>query len=251
MSATSKALFQVRQAVLPILSKQSNSTNLVFPIHRIYCVGRNYRDHAIEMGHNPDREPPFFFHKPADAVTTNDTVPYPTMTCNLHYEAELVVAIGKESSSSGSTNMMSLDEASSLIYGYAVGCDLTRRDLQNEAKKLSRPWDASKGFDCSAPMTAIVPKEDLLANSDLERDEIKLWVKSSNDNDFQLKQSAALSNLIWSVPETIQQLSQYHRLLPGDLIMTGTPAGVGPLHVGDEVRISCGDELPECRFTMV
>ena len=116
---------------------------------------------------------------------------------------------------------------------------------------MSRPWDASKGFDCSAPMTAIVPKEDLLANSDLEDDEIKLWVKSSNDNDFQLKQSAALSNLIWSVPETIQQLSQYHRLLPGDLIMTGTPAGVGPLHVGDELRISCGDELPECRFTMV
>mmetsp|Transcript_27226 Transcript_27226/g.45403 ORF Transcript_27226/g.45403 Transcript_27226/m.45403 type:complete len:242 (-) Transcript_27226:274-999(-) len=240
---TTTALFKVRQAALPILSL--SKTNLIFPVHRIYCVGRNYRDHAIEMGHDPDREPPFFFHKPADAVTTSHSVPYPTQTSNLHYEAELVVAIGK----GGGMNIQSLDEATSLVYGYAVGCDLTRRDLQNEAKKMSRPWDTSKGFDSSAPMTAIVPKTDMVdgGNHFLETAEIKLWV----DNDKDLKQSAPLSHMIWSIPETIQHLSRFYRLVPGDLIMTGTPSGVGPIDVGDEVRISCGEELPECRFTMV
>jgi fumarylpyruvate hydrolase len=252
MTTSTTALFKVRQAVLPILSHNSiTKKNLVFPVHRIYCVGRNYRDHAIEMGHNPDREPPFFFHKPADVVSLASSpgdgakVPFATQTSNLHYEAELVVAIGKESSShEGAVVEPTLEEASDLIYGYSVGCDLTRRDLQDEAKSLKRPWDTSKGFDYSAPMTAIVPKEDV-SDDFLESQDIRLWV---ND---ELKQSAPLSNLIWSVPETIQYLSRYYRLLPGDLIMTGTPAGVGPLAVGDDVRISCGSDLPECRFEMV
>ena len=239
--------FAARQATLPIAGSSK-----LFPIHRIYCIGRNYREHALEMGHNPGsgrtREAePFHFQKPADAVTTSPSVPYPTRTSNLHYEAELVVAIGKQG-----RNLQTLEEAHELIFGYALGCDLTRRDLQNDAKKLSRPWDASKGFDDSAPMTAIVRKCDMhgretspATDDEFWNTEIKLWV---ND---ELKQSSTLDQMIWTVPEIIQYLSRYFILLPGDLIMTGTPAGVGPLHVGDHVRIECGDQLPECTFTIV
>ena len=215
-------LFTVRHASLPILNSMK-----IFPIHRIYCVGRNYREHALEMGHNPDREQPFFFQKPADAVTTSPWVPYPTQTSNLHYEAELVVAIGKEG-----RNLQTLEQANDLVFGYALACDLTRRDLQDQAKKLSRPWDASKGFDHSAPMTSIVTREDIGDEDVFLQTEIKLWVNG------ELKQSAPLSHMIWSIPETIQHLSTYFTLLPGDLIMTGTPAGVGKLEMDDNVRIN-------------
>lgn len=230
-------LFPLRQATLPI-----RGVDKVFPIHRIYCVGRNYREHALEMGHNPDREAPFFFQKPATAAVTSDEhrVPYPPQTTNLHHEAELVVAIHKSG-----RDLKSVEEAQQLIYGYALGCDLTRRDLQQEAKKLSRPWDAAKGFDSSAPMTTIVPKQEF-AHDIVDQEEIlQLWVNE------ELQQSAPLSTMIWSVPETIQHLSNFFTLQPGDLIMTGTPAGVGKLEIGDNVRIACGDTLPECSFTMV
>jgi fumarylpyruvate hydrolase len=239
---TNKALlFAVRQATLPI-----TSSSKLFPIHRIYCIGRNYREHAVEMGHNPGNSgvEPFHFQKPADAVTTLPLVPYPTQTCNLHYEAELVVAIGKHGH-----NLQTLEQAEDLIFGYALGCDLTRRDLQNNAKKLSRPWDAAKGFDYSAPMTSIVPKGDIVGATGgtdaFLKTEMKLWVNE------ELKQSSTLDQMIWTVPEIIQYLSRYFILLPGDLVMTGTPAGVGPLCVGDHVRIQCGDQLPECRFEIV
>ena len=231
---TNSLLFAVRQAALPILNSSKS-----FPIHRIYCVGRNYRDHALEMGHNPDREDPFYFQKPADAVTTATVVPYPSQTSNLHYEAELVVAIGKRGH-----KLQTLEQAHTMIYGYALGCDLTRRDLQDQAKQLSRPWDTSKGFDNSAPMTAIVPKESIGDIDTFVKTELKLWVNE------ELKQSAQLDYMIWSIPETIQYLSRFFTLVPGDLIMTGTPAGVGPLHVGDTVRIQCGDHIPECVFVV-
>lgn len=230
-----KMVFSVRQACLPIISSSE-----VFPIHRIYCIGRNYREHAIEMGHNPDREPPFFFHKPADAATTLNEIPFPPKKTsnNLHYEAELVVALGKKGRDINTT-----EKAQDLIFGYSVGCDLTRRDLQAEAKRLSRPWCIAKGFDYSAPMTPIVRKEEV-TKSITDR-KIELWVNE------ELKQSSPMSQMIWDIPEMIQYLSCYYTLQPGDLIMTGTPAGVGKLEVGDEVRISCGEGLPECEFVMV
>jgi fumarylpyruvate hydrolase len=228
-------MFPVRQASLPLLKDPSK----VFFIHRIYCIGRNYRQHAVEMGHDPDREPPFFFQKPPDAATTSSQIPYPSQTKNFHFEAELVVALGKEG-----RNLESLEAANDLIFGYSIGCDLTRRDLQAEAKKLSRPWDAAKGFDYSAPMTPLVLKEDVDLGG-LLGTPLELWVNGD------LKQSAPLSQMIWSIPETVQHISRYYTLLPGDLIMTGTPAGVGKLDVGDKVQITCGSELPECCFEVI
>lgn len=193
-----------------------------FPVHRIYCVGQNYAKHSREMGGDPDREPPFFFSKPADAIVQNGgDVPYPSATVNLHHEIELVVALGK-----GGLNVP-VEEAADLIFGYAVGNDLTRRDLQADARHAGRPWDTAKGFDHSAPITAIHPKTDVGA---LTRGAI--WLKV-NDS---LHQEGDLSELIWSVPEIIAQLSTLFTLQPGDLIFTGTPAGVGPLRPGDRVE---------------
>lgn len=187
---------------------------------------------------NPDREPPFFFQKPANAIVdTIETcsVHYPPMTNNLHYEGELVVALGK------SGQDLSEEHARDLIYGYALGCDLTRRDLQAQAKKQSRPWDTAKGFDCSAPCGPIVEKSEL----DLT-DSTTLTLQVNH----RVCQQSTLGHMIWSIPEMIAYLSQYFRLQPGDLIMTGTPAGVGPLKLGDSVDIECGD-LPPCAFTIV
>jgi fumarylpyruvate hydrolase len=209
-----------------------------FPVNRIYCVGRNYREHALEMGGNPDREPPFYFQKPANAmVDTIETcsVHYPPMTSNLHYEGELVVALGK------SGQNVSERDASDYIYGYAVGCDLTRRDLQAQAKQESRPWDTAKGFDSSAPCGPIVQKGEMeLTDSTV----IALHVNNK------LCQESTLGHMIWSIPEMISHLSKYFRIQPGDLIFTGTPAGVGPLKVNDSVDITCGD-LPPCAFSIV
>ena len=209
-----------------------------FPVNRIYCIGRNYAEHAKEMGHNPSREPPFFFQKPANSILNcSDSltkVPFPSMTSNLHYEGEMVVALGAGGS------QLTNEQAISCIYGYAVGCDLTRRDLQNEAKKLGRPWDVAKGFDCSAPCGPLIPKHEIEIGLD---DLLQLRV------DNELLQECRIHQMIWSVPETISILSHYFRLMPGDLIMTGTPAGVGKLEVGNTVRITCGD-LPPCEFTM-
>ena len=192
-----------------------------FPVHRIYCVGRNYAAHAREMGKDPEREPPFFFAKPADAVVANGTLlPYPTRTADLHHEIELVVAIG-----SGGAN---IDAARALdhVFGYAVGLDLTRRDLQAEAKDKGRPWDTAKGFDRSAPMSAITPGTGgRLANG-------KIWLKVNGE----LRQQGMLADMIWSVPEVIAELSTLFELAPGDLIFTGTPAGVAALQPGDRLE---------------
>jgi fumarylpyruvate hydrolase len=193
-----------------------------FPVHRIYCVGRNYAAHAREMGMNPDREPPFFFSKPADAIVPNQArIPYPSRTENLHHEIELVVAIGK-----GGRN---IPVASALdhVYGYAVGNDLTRRDLQFAARDQGRPWDTSKGFDRSAVVSAITPA----AQSGHLRSG-RIWLKVNEE----LRQQADVSELIWSVPEVVAELSTLFELQPGDLIYTGTPAGVAALKPGDRIE---------------
>ena len=214
---------------------------LLFPVRRIYCVGRNYRKHALEMGGDPDREPPFFFQKPADSVVVcrpdaqRATIPYPSCTSNLHYEAELVVAIGEDQEGKN----IQADEAMGHVFGFSVGCDLTRRDLQSEAKQMRRPWDAAKSFDFSCPVSPITPKEDLLA--DLEGASIKLLVNG------ELKQQSGLDKMIFSVPEIVANLSKLFRLQKGDLIMTGTPEGVGAIVAGDSVQIECGELLP-CNF---
>jgi fumarylpyruvate hydrolase len=199
-------------------------TSARFPVHRIYCVGRNYAAHVREMGSDPASEPPTFFMKPADAVVASGAaIPYPPRTANLHHEVELVVAIGEGGAG------IETREALKHVYGYAVGNDLTRRDLQNEAKKHGRPWDASKGFDHSAPVGAIRRSEGGLH---IERG--RIWL---NVND-KPRQSADVSQMIWSVPQIIAELSAFFTLLPGDLIFTGTPEGVGALERGD--RIECG-----------
>ena len=193
-----------------------------FAIHRIYCVGRNYEDHAVEMGHS-GREPPFFFMKPADAVVPADAgqtavMPYPSLTHNLHHEVELVVAIGV-----GGSHIAAADAAKH-IYGYAVGLDMTRRDLQSDMKKQGRPWCIAKGFDASAPIGPITPAAQM---GDMVQAGIHLQVNGAE------RQSSHISKLIWNIAETIEQLSQAWTLQAGDLIFTGTPAGVGAVVRGD------------------
>ncbi|WP_434288371.1 fumarylacetoacetate hydrolase family protein [Celeribacter sp. SCSIO 80788] len=189
------------------------------PVRRIFCVGRNYAAHAREMGKDPDRDPPFFFTKPADAVVdTGEVVAYPPETENFHYEAELVAVIGK-----GGKNI-SEEDSLSHVWGYAVGNDLTRRDLQLKAREQGRPWDWGKAFDRSAVIGPVFPVEKV---GHPDKGSIKLTVNG------EVKQDADLNELIWSVPEIISILSHSMTLQPGDLIMTGTPAGVGALVEGD------------------
>lgn len=192
-----------------------------FPVRRIFCVGRNYAAHAREMG-NDDREPPFFFTKPADAVVpSGSTIPYALRTENFHHEAELVVALG-----GGGTNLP-VAKASSLVYGYAIGIDLTRRDLQSDARDHGRPWDTSKGFDRSAPIGAIRP---VSTGGILES--ARIWLSVNG----KIRQDANVADMTWNVPEIIAELSTLFEIAPGDLIYTGTPAGVGPLVRGDAVE---------------
>jgi fumarylpyruvate hydrolase len=192
-----------------------------FPVRRIFCVGRNYAAHAREMGHDPNREAPFFFLKPADAIVESGaSIPYPPETANLQYEIELVVAI------SAAGFHVPVDRALDLVYGYAVGIDLTRRDLQFAARDLGRPWDWGKGFDRSAPCGAI---RKVAAIGHPERGRIWLSVNGG------VKQEGDISDLIWSVPEVIATISRSMELKAGDLIFTGTPAGVGPIVAGDVV----------------
>jgi fumarylpyruvate hydrolase len=199
---------------------------LRFPVHRIYCVGRNYAEHAREMGSDPNREPPFFFSKPADAIVANHTaVPFPPRTKNFHHEVELVIAIGK--GGRDITVAAALDH----VFGYAVGNDLTRRDLQKQAKDVGKPWDVSKGFDHSAPLAAIRP---VGAGGHIER--AAIWLKVNGE----VRQQANVADMIWNVPAIIAELSTFFALQPGDLIFTGTPAGVSALKVGD--RIEAGIE---------
>ena len=194
-----------------------------FPVRRVYCVGRNYAAHAREMGFDPDREPPFFFCKPTDSVKPvayGDTleVPYPSETENYHYEIELVAAIGKAGSN------ISEADALSHVWGYAVGLDMTRRDLQMKMREMGRPWEIGKAFDNSAPIGPMHPAGTV---SDLEKAEIALKVNG------EIKQKSAIDKLIWNVAETVSFLSRYFHLEEGDLIYTGTPEGVGPVVKGD------------------
>jgi fumarylpyruvate hydrolase len=192
-----------------------------FPVRRIFCVGRNYAAHAREMGKDPDREAPFFFTKPADAVVdSGTTVPYPPETSNFHFEIELIVAISVEGFD------VNRETALDLVYGYGVGIDLTRRDLQFEARDKGRPWDWGKAFDQSAP---IAPIHRLKDGHHITNGRIWLAVNGT------VKQDADLAELIWPVPDIISILSRSMVLKPGDLIMTGTPAGVGPIVVGDKI----------------
>jgi fumarylpyruvate hydrolase len=190
-----------------------------FPVRRIYCVGRNYAAHAREMGHDPSREEPFFFMKPADAIVpTNSVIPYPSQTSDYQHEIELVVALGK-----GGSNI-SVEEALDLVYGYAVGLDMTRRDMQSVAKKMSRPWDLSKGFDQSAPCAPLS-----IASKTGHFVKGEIWLKVNGE----IRQRGDLSDLIWNISETISYLSKFVELAPGDLIFTGTPDGVGAVKKGD------------------
>ena len=197
-------------------------TEAQFPVHRIYCVGRNYEEHAKEMGFT-GREPPFFFMKPADAIVVappgaTTPLPYPSLTTNLHHEIELVVAIGK-----GGKNIAAAD-ALSHIYGYAVGLDMTRRDLQNDMKKQGRPWSIGKGFDHSAPIGPITP-----AAQAGNVGKAGIWLQVNGVD----RQRSNVAQLIWNIAETIEHLSAAWELQPGDLIYTGTPEGVGAVVTGD------------------
>jgi fumarylpyruvate hydrolase len=220
----------------PLPSVEIAGSDERLPVHRIYCVGRNYAKHAREMGMDPDREPPFFFSKPADAVVANGTpVPYPPRTSNLHHEIELVVAIG-----TGGRDIP-LDRALDHVYGYAVGLDMTRRDQQFAARDQGRPWDVAKGFDHSAPVSAIRPAAEM---GHLEQGAI--WLEVNGET----RQRANLSEMIWSVPEIVAELSTYYELRPGDLIFTGTPEGVGPVKRGDSL-VGGIDGLETLRITIV
>ncbi len=211
-------------APAPTVSVPVVGSALRFPVHRIYCVGRNYEDHAKEMGFT-GREPPFFFMKPADAVLVvhegqTAVMPYPSLTQNLHHEVELVVAIGK-----GGKKIAAAD-AGKHIFGYAVGLDMTRRDLQNEMKKQGRPWCIGKGFDASAPLGPIT---EAAHAGDMARADIALQVNA------QERQRSSTAKLIWNVAETIEHLSTAWELQPGDLIFTGTPEGVAAVVPGDRL----------------
>jgi fumarylpyruvate hydrolase len=206
-----------------------------FPVGRIFCVGRNYAAHAREMGADPDREPPFFFSKfPQALVPGGGTIPYPSKTADFHYEAELVIAIGQEGAA------LDVGSALGVVFGYAVGLDMTRRDLQFAARDKGRPWDMGKNFAFSAPIGEIRPA---LGNAHLAKESIRLTLNGET------KQSASLADMIWSCAEVISSLSQFGRLLPGDLIYTGTPAGVGPVRVGDVIVASI-DGLRDLQVTI-
>ena len=215
-------LFSPKVVSVPVANSE-----LLFPVHRIYCVGRNYVEHAKEMGWT-GREAPFFFMKPADAVLPvaygqTGEMPYPGMTNNLHYEVELVVAIGK-----GGKNI-TVEAAAGHVWGYAVGLDMTRRDLQAESKDQGRPWDTAKGFDFSAPISPLHPIADTG------------WIEQGNihlDVNGVQKQDSDIKKLIWNVAEVISTLSTFYELQEGDLIYSGTPEGVGPVKIGDLMEAS-------------
>jgi fumarylpyruvate hydrolase len=193
-----------------------------FPVHRVYCVGRNYAAHAVEMGHDPDREPPFFFQKnPGNVYTGSSAFPYPPATSDVHHEIELVVALGK-----GGRDIPP-EAATDCVWGYGVGLDMTRRDLQGEAKKLGRPWEVGKAFEHSAPCSALVP-----ASETGHPVTGAIWLKVNGE----IRQEGDLAQMIWKTPEIIAHLSRLFELRPGDLIMTGTPSGVGPVVRGDRMH---------------
>jgi 2-keto-4-pentenoate hydratase/2-oxohepta-3-ene-1,7-dioic acid hydratase in catechol pathway len=227
--------FAVPAITLPIVGSDE-----VFPVRRIYCIGRNYRAHSIEMGSNPDREPPFFFQKPTDAIqyVKTGTVadhPYPTLTKNYHYEAELVAALGR-----GGRNIP-VAQALDYVYGYSLGLDMTRRDLQRAMGDEKKPWEIGKSFDKSAPIGAI---HKLAQTGHFTQGDI--WLKVNG----QTKQKANLSQMIWSVAEQISRLSEAFELFPGDIIYSGTPENVGPVVRGDVIEMHI-DGLPNLSVKIV
>ena len=206
-------------------------TDKVFPVRRIWCVGRNYIEHIREMGQD-ERAPPFFFAKPADAIVPDGgTVPYPSLTKDMHHEVELVVALGRDAPDG------ELDHAAamSLVFGYGIGLDLTRRDLQAAAKAKGLPWDTGKAFDHCAPISALVPAAEI---GDLSTSTLTLTVNGER------RQHGVLADLIWNVPEILHELSKLYALRAGDLVFMGTPAGVGPLQVGDTFQASLEHVVP-------
>ena len=190
----------------------------LFPVRRIYCVGRNYAEHAKEMGHDPNKEPPFFFMKNPDNIVQDGKFPYPAMSQDVHYEIEMIVAL-----KSGGANIKAA-HALEHVWGYGVGLDMTRRDLQGQAKKMGRPWEVGKAFEASAPCGPLVPASKIGHPA-----KGAIWLKVNGE----VRQKGDLSELIWNVPDTIAYLSTLFKLGPGDVIMTGTPAGVGPIKKGD------------------
>lgn len=198
-------------------------SDAVFPVRRVYCVGRNYADHAIEMGHDPSREPPFFFQKNPDNLVTDGRFPYPPLSSNVHFEVELVMAL-----KTGGQNIVA-EQALDCVWGYGVGIDFTRRDVQDGLKKAGRPWEAAKAFEASAPVSALVPASRV---GHPQTGAIFLDVNGVR------KQSGDLNQMIWKLPEIVVELSKLFTLAAGDVIMTGTPAGVGPILRGD--TLSCG-----------
>ncbi|ASJ70797.1 fumarylacetoacetate hydrolase family protein [Granulosicoccus antarcticus] len=206
------------QSSLPV-----RGSNKTFPVRRVYCIGRNYAAHAIEMGHDPDREPPFFFQKNPDNLDTTGEFPYPVKSSDVHHEIELVVAL-----KSGGTNI-SVENALEHVYGYATSLDMTRRDLQGEAKKAQRPWEIGKSFERSAPCGPLIPAEEI-GHPDKGRVELKV--------NGEVRQEGDLDQMIWKVPEMIAYLSDYYELAAGDVIMSGTPSGVGAINKGDVMECS-------------
>jgi 2-keto-4-pentenoate hydratase/2-oxohepta-3-ene-1,7-dioic acid hydratase in catechol pathway len=235
MSGMSKPIFSVKPTLVPIVG-----TDDVFPVRRIYCIGRNYAAHAREMGADPTREPPFFFQKPTDAIQVVKIGevgenPYPTLTKNYHYEAELVATL-----KTGGKNIP-VDKALDHVFGYAVGLDMTRRDLQRASGDEKKPWEIGKAFDHSAPIGPIHPVEKV---GQFEKGLIQLSVNG------EVKQKSDLDKMIWSVAEQIAKLSEAFELFPGDVIYSGTPENVGPVVKGDVIVVTI-DKLPDLSIKIV
>ncbi|MEO9527036.1 fumarylacetoacetate hydrolase family protein [Roseibium sp.] len=217
-------------ATLPVKGTDSR-----FPVRRVYCIGRNYAAHAVEMGHDPDKEPPFFFQKNPNNLVVGSEFPYPPKSEDVHHEAELAVAL-----KSGGHNIP-VEAALDQVYGYAVSLDMTRRDLQGAAKKMGRPWETGKAFEQSAPITPLVPVSE---SGHPDKGAIRLTVNGD------LRQEGDLNQMIWKVPEMISYLSDYFELAAGDVILTGTPSGVGPVERDDKLVVTV-DGLPSLEVTVV
>ncbi len=211
-----------------------DGTDALFPVRRVYCIGRNYAAHAIEMGHDPDREPPFFFQKNPDNLDPSGTFPYPPHSSDVHHEAEMYVAL-----KSGGTNIP-LENALECVYGYGLSFDMTRRDLQGQMKKMGRPWEIGKAFERSAPCGPVHP---VSAVGHLSEGQLTMTVNGET------RQEGDLNQMIWKVPEMISYLSEYFELAPGDIIQSGTPSGVGPVASGD-VMVMTVDGLGSLTVTV-
>ena len=212
------------QAALPIADSEA-----LFPVRRVYCIGRNYAAHAVEMGHDPDREPPFFFQKTPDSLDASGQFPYPVQSEDVHHEAELLVALGK-----GGRDIPE-EDALDHVWGYGLALDMTRRDLQGIAKAAGRPWEIGKSFEHAAPVAPLTPASEIGHPSE---GALTLTVNG------ELRQSGDLNQMIWKIPEMIAHLSQYYTLAAGDVILTGTPSGVGPVERGDVLELTCLNLTP-------